>query len=349
MTPTKAGGSNPAINSFDAGRIAQHVAGITLLTGNQRPTADVTGNNLIQSFDAARIAQFAAGLPHGSFTGTWRFYQNPSVTFPPLPPSESRNYASVSAGMTGEDYTALLMGDVSGNWNPAIHPRAAMGPERTTTVEAPRLVTPADSEVIIPVSVAGAANKGIISYEFNLRYDPAVIQPQANPVDLAGTVSRGLSVVANTNEPGLLRVVLYGAYEIDANGLLLNLKFNAVGAPGTASPLTFEHMVFNEGDPGTLVTDGVVELSAAAPNQAELTGHVLNAMGQGIANAKVTLVDTTGVSRSVVTDGSGVYRFGGLQVGQTFTVRVDSRVMAFTPLTVSVTGQSVNVDMIAAQ
>ena len=265
VTPTKPGGTNGAINSFDAGRIAQHVASITLLTGNQLPSADVTGNNLVQSFDAARIAQFSAGLPHSSFTGTWRFYQNAVVPFPPLPPSESRNYASVSAGMTGEDYTALLMGDVSGNWNPAVHPRPALGPERMTTVAAPRLVTPADNEVIIPVSVQGAANKGIISYEFNLRYDPTVIQPQANPVDVAGTVSRGLSVVANANEPGMLRVVLYGAYAIDANGLLMNLKFNAVGAPGTVSPLTFEHIMFNEGDPGTFVTDGQVELSAAAP------------------------------------------------------------------------------------
>jgi hypothetical protein len=107
--------------------------------------------------------------------------------------------------------------------------------------------------------------------------------------------------------------------------------------------------MFNEGDPATLVTDGQVELSAAAPNQAEMTGRVVNAMGQGIPNAIVTLTDTTGASRSMVSDESGVYRFGGLQVGQTFTVRVDSKVMAFAPLTVSVTSQSVNVDMIAQQ
>ena len=63
------------------------------------------------------------------------------------------------------------------------------GPESSAAVNAPHLVTPADSEVVIPISVHGAANKGIISYEFDLRYDPSVIQPQVNPVDLAGTVS----------------------------------------------------------------------------------------------------------------------------------------------------------------
>ena len=134
---------------------------------------------------------------------------------------------------------------------------------------APRLVTPADNEVVIPVSVQGAANKEIISYEFDLRYDPTVIQPQTDPVDLAGTVSRGLSVVANANEPGLLRVVVYGAYPMDGNGLLLNLRFIAVGAPGSISPLTFERIMFNEGEPRAIVSDGQVMLLAAIPNQAE--------------------------------------------------------------------------------
>jgi hypothetical protein len=350
VTPSKPGGPNGAINSFDAARVAQHVAATALLTGNQLVVADVTGNNLIQSFDAAKIAQHVAALPVSppNLSGNWRFYTVSSVPFPPGATATSRTYASVTTPLTGEDYTGLLMGEVSGNYVPGTHARPALGPERTTTVVAPRIMTPADNEVIIPVSVQGAANKGILSYEFELRYDAAVIQPQANPVDLAGTVSRGLSVVANANEPGLLRVVLYGAYPIEANGLLLNLKFNAVGAPGTVTPLTFEHIMFNEGDPGTLVTDGRVELSAAAPNQAEIVGRLLSSMGQGIATTRVILTDTQGQTRSIASDASGAYRFGGLQVGQTYTISVESRQLAFTPLTVSVTSQSVNVDMIAA-
>ena len=74
------------------------------------------------------------------------------------------------------------------------------------------MTAPTDKEISIPVNVQGVADKGIISYEFDLRYDPAMIQPLENPVDVAGTVSRGLSVVTNAVEPGLLRVVVYGAY-----------------------------------------------------------------------------------------------------------------------------------------
>jgi len=345
VTPSKTGGVNSAINSFDAGRVAQHVTALNLLTGNARIAADASGNGNINSFDAGQIAAYVVALPPYAFTGQWRFYTVPSIPFPVGSTPTSRTYPSVSGTTNGEDYTGILIGEVSGNWvNTGARP--ANGPERQTAAALPRLVAPADGEVLIPVSVQGAANKDIIAYEFNLRYDPSVIQPQADPIDVAGTVSRGLSVVANAAEPGLLRVAVYGAMPIDENGLLINLRFTAVGAPGTVSPLTWEKLIFNEGDPKTLITDGQIELSAAAPNQAEMTGRVVDSMGQAIHNVRVTLTDLTGASRSVMSDNTGVYRFGGLQVGQTFTVSVNAR---FAPLTVSVTGQSINVDMIAAQ
>ncbi len=103
--------------------------------------------------------------------------------------------------------------------------------------------------------------KGIIGVEIDVRFDPTVVQPQADPLDLVGTASRGLFAVTNGNEPGLLKVVMYGPSPIDANSVLLNLKFTAVGAPGTVSPITFEHLSFNEGDTTVTTTDGRIEVS----------------------------------------------------------------------------------------
>jgi hypothetical protein len=87
-----------------------------------------------------------------------------------------------------------------------------------------------------------------------------VIKPLSEPVDVGSTVSRGLIVVTNPYEPGLLRVVVYGAMPIDENGVLLNLRFSAVGAAGSDSPLIFERIMFNEGNPGVATTDGRIEL-----------------------------------------------------------------------------------------
>lgn len=231
VSPSKTGGVNGSITSFDAARIAQHVAGTSILTGNQLLVADVSNNGSISSFDAAQIANFVVSGSNSGITGTWKFV--------PV----SRSYASVGSSISGEDYTALLMGEVSGNWtNTGARPASQVGPE-TTSVNAPRMTTTAGSEIVIPVSVEGAISKGIISYEFDLRFDPSVIQLQENPVDVIGTVSRGLNVVAKTDEPGLLRVAVYGTMPIESNGLLLNLRFTAIGAEGTVSPLTWERFM----------------------------------------------------------------------------------------------------------
>lgn len=104
LTPSKTGGVNGAISSFDAGKVALHVAGTTVLTGNQLIVADVSGNGTISSFDAGQIARYAAGVPGSGSAGNW--------IFTPV----NRSYASVTGNVTGEDFVALLMGEVSGNW-----------------------------------------------------------------------------------------------------------------------------------------------------------------------------------------------------------------------------------------
>ena len=276
VTPTKTGGINTAINSFDAGKIAQHVAGISNLTGNQFVVADVSGNGLVQSFDAALIARYVTSSPGAGLTGTWRFFTMPNVPFPPGTTPTSRTYATVNSNIAGEDYTALLMGEVSGNWNntgarPVGNRQSAVGssgPEPGIGVMAPKMAALGGNEVVVPIAVDGVANKSIISYEFNLRYDPLVIQPLPDPIDVAGTVSRGLSFAANADEPGILRVAIYGPMPISDNGILLNLRFKAVGSPGSVSPLVWEKIMFNDGYPQTMATNGQVEISGLDPTGA---------------------------------------------------------------------------------
>ena len=248
VTPTKTGGQN-SITSFDAARISQHVTGNGPLMGNQLIVADVSNNGSVTSFDASQLARYTISAPPYGSTGSWRF----------LPVDIT--YSSVSGNILGEDYTALLMGEVSGNWtDTGTRSTSAGGPERAAAIKLPEIVSPVDKEILIPVNVQRVANKGVISYEFDLIYDPKVIQPEADPVDVAGTASRGFFFLSNANEPGLLRVVMYGPKPIDGNGVLLNLRFTAVGASGSLSPLVWERFTFNEGDPHVITSAGQIKL-----------------------------------------------------------------------------------------
>ncbi|MBK8465355.1 MAG: hypothetical protein IPL32_05945 [Chloracidobacterium sp.] len=263
VTPSKVGGQNGFVTSLDAARITQHVTGINLFTTDiQKVVADASGNGNITSNDAALVGRYVTGLgePLG-LAGKWRFFVPPGPPFPVGAYPTSRLYPSLSSNISGDDYVGLLIGEVTGNWiNTGARPLNEGGPERSGAVELPNLSAPLGKEVIVPVTVNGIANKGVIAYEFDLRYDPSVIQPLAEAVDSTGTVSRGLSVIVNAFEPGLLRVVVYGPMPIDENGVLLNLRFTAVGKPGSMSPLTWERIIFNEGEPRVTTLDGQVEL-----------------------------------------------------------------------------------------
>jgi CSLREA domain-containing protein len=252
VTPSKSGASNGSITSFDAARIAQHAAGVPpLLTGNQLIVADVSSNGTISSFDAAEVAKFVVGSPPFGSTSNW--------IFSPV----NRTYIAVNSSFTGQDYSALLMGEVSGNWtnsgartvvssqSVASRPWPMVGNDSRETnqsisIKAPDLATKAGRAIIVPISVKGVANKGIIAYEFDLRYDPSVLMPLSSVVDLAGTVSRGFLFAVNVQESGLLRVAVYGTAPLERNGVLLNLRFTAVGASNSMAPLTFERFMLNE-------------------------------------------------------------------------------------------------------
>lgn len=342
ITPSKTGGANGAISGFDSGRIAQYVVSLITFTQTQIDAADVSGNGNVSSYDATLIARFTVGLPPPvGLTGSWVF----------SPTSISHPF--IYSNIANDNFSALLMGDTSANWNhPNSLPRATRpdnfgGPERSAVVKAPDMTVFADGDVIIPVNIQGAAKKGVISYEFDLRYDSAVIQPHTRVIDLNGTVSNALNAVANATEPGLLRVIVFGPVPIDADGMLLNLRFTAVGAPGSVSPLTWERLMLNEGDPQVLAVDGRVELSTTISKDAEIAGRVLTPFGTGIPNARVTLTDTTGRSRTIISNSFGAYRFGNLQDGETYTIRVDAKNYTFTLLAISVTRQSTNHDIIA--
>jgi hypothetical protein len=103
VTPTKTG-EVKGINSLDATRVQQHRVGLITLTANQLIAADTDGSGTVNSLDATRIQQRAVGIIAQNIIGQWKFVPS------------SKQYNSLSGNATGEDYQAVLVGEVSGNW-----------------------------------------------------------------------------------------------------------------------------------------------------------------------------------------------------------------------------------------
>ena len=259
-----------SISAYDAAITAQHVVQLIPFTTKQKFVANVTQTGSVSSFDSTQMALWAVTLPGSApvdVTGEWKFA------------ASSTTYSSPGT-YTAQDYLAYLMGDPSGNWcdptstvGPSCSPAGTIigqpragGPIRPTAVQVARQSAPASSEVVVPVAIQGVTNKGIISYQFDLRYDPKVIQPTANAVTLSGTVSSEMSVVVNPTMPGLMRVAVYGPYALSENGTLMNFHFTAVGNPFDVSPLTMERFIFNDGGIRMNIVDGEVRLTPAIVN-----------------------------------------------------------------------------------
>ena len=348
ITPSKSNQVN-GISNLDASRVAQHIVGFITLNSTQQIAADVSGNGTITSLDAAYIAQFVAGIPNPSFTGTWRF----------LPPN--RSYPNVQTSYTAQDYSAILLGEVTGNWNPSgpLRPNSSektlasdsvAQPEQVVTVSAPPAqgVNNGD-DFTVALTASNTTGEGILGYEFVLTYDSSVILPQLSPCDNVGTLSSSLSVTCNPTVPGTLRVVLFGTMPISGAGTLLKLNFNAVGTSGTMSPLTFQSFMFNEGAPLDVTTDGQVLVLAPTAAGVSIEGQVLTADMRGLSDARVTLTNGNGESRTVKTNSFGYYRFDDVPAGQNYTLEAKSRRYNFMPLVLPVADNLAGINIIAVQ
>lgn len=319
ITPTKTGGVS-GISGFDAALVAQFVASIISFNANQITAADVSGNNVITSFDAALIAQYAASIPNSSSTGTWKF----------IPPS--RSYANVQANQTNQNYTAILMGEVSGNWNPATsRPQSTEAAPIAVTI--PTVTVLEDANFTVPINVQDTTGSNIISYEFELAYNSSVIQPQAVPVTSVGTLTEGMSVTVNTSQANKIIVVVFSTNPMAGAGTLLKLNFTAVGDSGNSSPLTWNKFDFNENIPQDVTSPGLVNIAAPTGANAQVCGTLMN-LDQPNRRIAVFLTNIqTGESYKTIVRGKGNYCFNNVPVGSDYMIQPISDSYQFTPST----------------
>ncbi|MFN8642533.1 MAG: dockerin type I repeat-containing protein [Candidatus Binatia bacterium] len=133
VAPRRSGGSGAAVTALDAAWVLQAVAGRRALDAPQRLAADVSGDGTLSALDAAYILQRAAGsqapFPAAQRCASdWLFVPAPvaapnQTLLPPSPASASCQagaiaFAPLAANAGGQDFTAVLLGDCTGNWLP---------------------------------------------------------------------------------------------------------------------------------------------------------------------------------------------------------------------------------------
>ncbi len=342
VTPLKSAERESALSGFDAAAIASHVVGGAQLTNNQVTVADVSGNGSVSSFDAALVATFVAGLPNEGSTGTWRF----------MP--ANRVYPNVNVDYADQDYVALLMGDVTGNWTAPSSPASLISSQlneepKGLDILAPELRASPGTSLTVPVTIGETTGLGIRSCEFELHFDGDVVEPATMAADIADTISQGRVLTVNALEKGVLRVVIFGAFPLEGRGDLINLHFNVIGAVDSVTEVRWENFRLNEGGIPFKTDNGLVSVAALAES-GTINGRLLDPSGGGVRRARVTVTDSQGNSRLILTSTLGYFQISALKIGETYTVRADTRRYRFAPQSVSITSSNaIELEMIGLE
>lgn len=320
VTPTKANQPNSGgfILTNDATAIQRARVGLDpALTGNRRIAADVNRNGFVTSFDASLIQQFRVSINNAeNFTGTWVFV------------NATNNYPNPAQSNATTDYQAILLGDVSGNWAPPAMFATSVFAENLlapVSVTLPTETRGTNTTFNIPITVSSLTGENVTSFDFDLIYNPAVIEPQAPYFNSTGTVSSSCVILANPVAPNKVSVSASCINPLVGGGTLINLPFRTIGAAGTNSPLSFELFDFGGSTSTITVTNGRINVSASTAATVSVGGRILTAEGRGIRNVRVSMTDKNGNTQTAISSSLGYYRFEDVPVGETYIFSVTAR------------------------
>jgi len=241
------------ISGYDASLVLQHDVGLITLTGPAATAGDVNKSGTIDSMDAYYILQKSVELITLPFTGAgvvWDFVPT------------SRSYANLSSDQSGQDFTAILLGDVSGNWTVAgAGGQSALG-RRKVNLKGPgtesqpvvRAAPAAGKPVVLALKTVGAAGSGNRRLWVVAKADQTPIYSLDLTVDLAakgtpakavkpGPLAQTMVLAINTKQAGLVRLSLAGALPVKGTGALAVVELPDV----PESQPQIESAVINEG------------------------------------------------------------------------------------------------------
>jgi len=221
------------------------------------------------------------------------------------------------------------------------------GNSAIVTVAAPAVNQHVGTSFLVPVAVTDTTGEGIISWQFDLLFNPAIITPQAVPVSTLGTLGSGLVVTYNSPSPGLLKVVLFGTIPISGSGTLFNFQFTAVGAAGETSPLTWQNFMFNEGSPGSVATDGSVTLVSPTAAGVSVEGRITDPSGRPVRNAVVVLSGDSEFQITALTNAFGYFNFFDVPTGATYLISAETKNLQVRPFVLSVNDSVTGIELVA--
>jgi hypothetical protein len=219
-----------SILSYDAALAARIAVRLeTNPTEISKIAADVNGDGKVQLYDASLIAMQAIGLTEqpASQIGEWGFYP------------AKRSYDQLSTQYTNQNFTAIIRGDVDGNWQPN-------GPllknNITKTIYSGLNDIQAQPGDQISIPLIAYEDIDVLSFDICLNYDLESLKY----VGLKKTdLLKDFQIFENTTNNGWIKVGGFSLTETNLTGTYLEMVFEVVGETGSSSQIELESYRLN--------------------------------------------------------------------------------------------------------
>lgn len=228
------------ISAYDASLVLQHAAGLITLSGYPAQAADVSHNGTISSYDASFILRKSVGLIGLPFPGSdqvWEF--NPT----------GRSFPGLENNQTDQDFTGVLLGDVSGNWPTALERSISETANVALSLQGGRI----DPNGIAAVQVVLDNQDATSIYSLDLAIGLGNAGITATEIQ-SGPLAHDMIVASNQDEPAVLRLGLAGARPIRESGVLLTIIFRVTGSQN--AELKWSSGAINESTGFAIMQDG---------------------------------------------------------------------------------------------
>ncbi len=319
-----------------------------------------SGDGDVDLGDFNQVGQFAAGLATPDFATTNEFQRADSE------PTATKGDGDVDLGdfIQAGRYAAILdpVQTVGGPAYPAMMTSNLKSIlDNDKSLATPRVVSAANNvngspgnKVTVAISIDAQANdKGT---SFTMDY---VTTKLSNPQVSLGSGGTGGFLVPNTNMPGKVIVQLAyinGGFQAGVSQIIL-IQFDvAASAPGGLTFLNFNDDPVqrqvrdtNNLEVAATFNSGSVNILAPTAAGVSVKGQVVTASMKGLADARLTLTDGNGQSRTITSNSFGYFTFEDVQPGQSYTLQITSRRYRFNSMVLTVDNSLDGLNIIAIE
>ncbi|QTA86210.1 S8 family serine peptidase [Desulfonema magnum] len=238
------------LGGVDASRIARYAAGFSDVEFDcyQMVAADVNGDGEITGLDASRVARYVAGkINYLNEEDThWVFVPTPDTPtmagichdWPPIAYTSERTYSPLNSDKTGQDFMAVRLGDVTGNWSDE--------PVRTKRRARSGCEAEAVPGSVLTIPVVLSQDMAIEGIDIKLTYDADVLE--LTGATLAGGILEyeGYALLTGTEDGEATLVISAADRTFTGSGETVFLSFDVIGKSGNTSAVSLTKFECNE-------------------------------------------------------------------------------------------------------